>query len=506
MTRWSDVVEMGRRRGRDRASDGSLIGASPELEPVASAASPAIVVSVLSRSPRRSISSLSRAKSSRRFVAAAAIAGALTVAACAPPPPPPPPPVSTTTLPPRPACTVPAASARSFAAPTPTPGASPPSAPVLTGSAEITTAANDAVQEAAQAGEDSVTVVAVDDHGRPSSIDVPLDQAVDVALATARQLDVVAVEAPSYGEALDAAATTTTTTTTTAPLPTDPDVDKQWALASFPFSALWACSKGAGITVGIVDSGVQGDHPDLAGRVLGGASIDKGVVTLGGGSTDVNGHGTHVAGIIGAGINGVGIVGVAPEVTLLPVRVLDSTGTGLNSDIGAGISWAVDHGANVINISIGSSVNSAVVSSAVDYAVQRGVTVVAAAGNNHQLTPADVPQYPAALDSTVAVAALSPSGAIAGYSTNGSYVDVAAPGSTIWSSVPPSTWGTKSGTSMAAPHVSALIALILGSRGSVAPPAMLSRLTSTATDGGPAGFDPMFGWGRIDPIAALDAP
>ena len=124
-----------------------------------------------------------------------------------------------------------------------------------------------------------MTVVAVDDHGRPSSIDAPLDQAVDIALATAQRLDVVAVEAPSYGKALDAAATTTTTT---APLPTDPDVDKQWALSSFPFTALWACSKGAGITVGIVDSGVQGDHPDLAGRVLGGSSIQGGVVTRAG--------------------------------------------------------------------------------------------------------------------------------------------------------------------------------------------------------------------------------
>ena len=255
-----------------------------------------------------------------------------------------------------------------------------------------------------------MTVVAVDDHGRPSSIDAPLDQAVDVALATARRLDVVAVEAPSYGQALEAAATTTTTA---APLPTDPDVDKQWALSSFPFTALWACSKGAGITVGIVDSGVQGDHPDLAGRVLGGASIQGGAVTPGGGTTDVNGHGTHVAGIIGAGVNGVGIVGVAPEVTILPVRVLDSNGVGANSDIGAGITWAVDHGANVVNISIGSNTNSPSVSSAVDYAVQRGVTVVAAAGNNHQLSPPDVPQYPAALDSTVAVAALSQSGGIA---------------------------------------------------------------------------------------------
>ena len=165
-----------------------------------------------------------------------AVVGALTVAACGPPAPPPTPPVSTTTLPPRQACTVPAPSAQSSAAATPAPATPVPSAPALTGSAEITTAATDAVQQAAQAGEDSVTVVAVDDHGRPSSIDAPLDQAVDVALATAQRLDVVAVEAPSYGQALDAAATTTTTTTTTAPLPNDPDVDKQWALSSFPFT------------------------------------------------------------------------------------------------------------------------------------------------------------------------------------------------------------------------------------------------------------------------------
>jgi subtilisin family serine protease len=450
--------------------------------------------------------SLTWPKAPIRLLAGVAVAGALAVAACSPPPPPPPPPVPTTTLPVRPACTVPAGSAHSAAIATAAPEspvAGQPRLPALTGSAEITTAANDAVQQAAQAGEDSVTVVAVDDHGRPSNIDVPLDQAVDVALATAERLDVVGVEAPSYAHALEASATTTTT----APLPGDPDVDKQWALASFPFSALWACSKGAGITIGVVDSGVQGDHPDLAGRVLGGAAIQNAAVTLNGGATDVNGHGTHVAGIIAAGENGVGIVGVAPEATILPVRVLDSTGSGLNSDIGDGIKWAVDHGANVINISIGSSTNSASVATAVDYAVQRGVTVVAAAGNNHQAaTGADAPQYPAALDSTVAVAALSQSGAIASYSTNGAYVDVAAPGSNIWSTIPVSTWGSKSGTSMASPHVTALIALILGSRGSVAPAAMLSRLTSTAADAGPAGFDSMFGWGRIDPVAALDAP
>jgi serine protease len=446
---------------------------------------------------------LSRDNARPWLLTAVVAAGAVLIAACGPPPAPPPP-VTTTTLPVKPVCTVPTQKGQAAAASAAGASAAPAEAPpTLTGSAEITTAATEAVAQATKSGEDSVTVVAVDDRGRPSIIPAPLDQAVDVALSTAQRLDVVTVEAPSYGQALDAAETTTTTT---PPPSSDPDVDKQWALAAFPFSALWACSKGAGITVGIVDSGVQGDHPDLAGRVLPGVAI-QGVVQPGGGSPDVNGHGTHVAGIIGAGDNGVGIVGVAPEVSILPVRVLDSNGVGANSDIGAGITWAVDNGANVVNISIGSSTNSASVSSAVSYAVQHGVTVVAAAGNNHQANPPDVPQYPAALDDTVAVAALSqPGDNIAGYSTRGGYVDVAAPGSNIWSSIPTSTWGSKSGTSMATPHVAALVAVILGARGGIAPAAMLSRLTTTASDAGPAGFDQMFGWGRIDPIAALDAP
>ena len=195
-----------------------------------------------------------------------AVVGALTLAACGPPAPPPTPPVSTTTLPPRQACTVPAPSARSSEAPAPAPAAPEPGAPALTGSAEITTAATDAVQQAAQAGEDSVTVVAVNDRGRPSSIDAPLDQAVDVALSTAQRLDV-----SRSRRRPTARRSTPATPATVAPLPNDPDVDKQWALANFPFTALWACSKGAGVAVGIVDSGVQADHPDLAGRVLGGA-------------------------------------------------------------------------------------------------------------------------------------------------------------------------------------------------------------------------------------------
>jgi subtilisin family serine protease len=365
--------------------------------------------------------------------------------------------------------------------------------PVLTGSEEITTAATEAVAAAARAGADQVTVVAVDDAGRPSIQPVPLAHAVDVALATAESLDVVAVEPPSYAQALE---------TSPAPEPTDPDVDQQWAMFAFPFSTVWQCGQGAGITVAVVDSGVQANHPDLTGRVRPGAAIVNGAVQNGAGLIDVNGHGTHVAGIIGAGLNGVGVVGVAPEVTILPVRVLDANGVGPNSDIGKGITWAVDHGAKVINVSIGSDTKSASVSTAVGYAVDHGVTVVAAAGNGG---PTGKPRYPAALSEVIAVGALDPNGDVASYSTNGDYVDVVAPGTKIYSTKIPSTWGENTGTSMASPHVAALAALVIDARGSVSPGNMLRRLTSTATDAGPPGFDPAYGWGCINPIAAVNA-
>jgi subtilisin family serine protease len=223
---------------------------------------------------------------------------------------------------------------------------------------------------------------------------------------------------------------------------------------------------------------------------------------VGGGATDVDGHGTHVAGIIAAGDNGVGVVGVAPSARILPVRTLDATGSGLSSDIAKGITWAVDHGANVINLSLGSDAESSAVDAAVAYATSHNVDVVAAAGNTGPGAPAE---FPAALPAVIAVAALDEDGTVATYSTRGSYVDVAAPGTSILSTYPPSTWARLSGTSMASPHVAGLVALVIGGRGKVAPSSMLSRIKATATDAGPRGADSAYGAGRINPIALFNA-
>jgi subtilisin family serine protease len=368
----------------------------------------------------------------------------------------------------------------------PTPEAATPAA--LTGS-ELVTAARDAAHTAERRGENDLAVVAVDGNGRPTLVAATPSDAVAVALATSVDLDVVGVEVPNVVHALEASA--------------DPLEQQQWALRKFAFSALWPCGRGAGVTVAIVDTGVQADHPDLNGRVGPGiAFLNNGPAQPGAGGTDPNGHGTHVAGIVAAGENGVGIVGVAPEATILPVRVLGSDGNGLSTDIAKGITWAVDRKAAVVNLSLGSDLDSPSIDAAVDYATSHGVVVVAAAGNTGSGGPA---QFPGVLPSVIAVAGVRQDLSIAGYSTRGDYVDVAAPGSSILSTVPPSDWIAKSGTSMSSPHVAGLAALIIDARGSVTPAAMLNRLTSTATDAGAKGFDPAYGWGLINPVAALNA-
>jgi subtilisin family serine protease len=285
----------------------------------------------------------------------------------------------------------------------------------------------------------------------------------------------------------------------------DPRLKNQWALSAYPFSSLWPCGRGAGVTVAVVDTGVQANHPDFSGHVLPGASIlNGGPVVPGGGTTDPNGHGTHVAGIIGAAENGIGIVGVAPQATILPVRVLGANGSGLSTDIAQGIIWATDHGAAIVNLSLGSDIDSPSMDSAVSYAVAHGVVVVASAGNTGDTT--GLPEYPGALPDVIAVAAVDRTGEVAPYSTQADYVDLAAPGTDILSTVPTSTWEKKSGTSMSAPHVSGLVALLIDARGPIAPATMRTRLTSTATDAGPKGVDPAYGWGRVNPLAALTAP
>jgi hypothetical protein len=219
------------------------------------------------------------------------------------------------------------------------------------------------------------------------------------------------------------------------------------------------------VVVAVVDTGVDLTHPDLKANLLPGYDFVQHDTI----PQDGEGHGTHVAGTIAARINGIGVVGVAPMVKILPVRVLDNTGSGYTSDVIAGIKWAADHGARVINLSLGSTHYNVNMKAVVDYAIGKGAVVIAAAGNDGD--GYNLPCYPAAYPEVVAVAAVDANGRHAFFSNYGSYVDIAAPGEKydydylygdgIFSTFLNGGYTAMSGTSMASPHVAGEAAQIL---------------------------------------------
>jgi type VII secretion-associated serine protease mycosin len=262
----------------------------------------------------------------------------------------------------------------------------------------------------------------------------------------------------------------------------------------------WQKSTGAGATVAVIDTGVDASHPDLAGQILPG--YDE-ITKTAGTSVDPNGHGSHVAGTIAAVTgNGVGVSSIAPNAKILPIRVLGADGSGYMSDAASGIIYAADHGANVINMSLGSSSQVAAVTNAISYARSKGVVVVAAAGNSR--SSGSPTSYPAADAGVIAVAATDSSDTVASYSNQGSYVDVAAPGSNILSTTGGS-YAAWNGTSMASPHVAAVAALLKGYNSALTPDQIEKAIETSAVDLGPAGKDTDYGYGRIDAAAALAA-
>ncbi|GIE77648.1 hypothetical protein Aph02nite_35980 [Actinoplanes philippinensis] len=286
-----------------------------------------------------------------------------------------------------------------------------------------------------------------------------------------------------------------------APTGSDPSRAQQWDLPKIRTVEAWQKSTGAGVTVAVIDSGVDSTHPDLAANVLSGfdATTDRE-----GPTTDRHGHGTHVAGTIAAVTgNAVGVSGFAPNVKILPVKVLGDNGSGNMSDTAQGITWAADHGAQVINMSLGGTQQVEAVSTAIAYARSKGVTVVAAAGNARQ--QGSPTSYPAADTGVIGVGATDSNDRVGVYSNAGDYVDVSAPGTDILSTSPGGQYKTMSGTSMASPHVAAIAALLKSYRSSLTPDQVETTLERSAVDLGAAGFDNDFGNGRIDALAALNS-
>jgi subtilisin len=261
---------------------------------------------------------------------------------------------------------------------------------------------------------------------------------------------------------------------------------------------------GAGVNVAVLDTGVDCSHEDLAGGCVLGANFTIDAFA------DGHGHGTHVAGIIGARDNLVGTIGVAPESTIYAVKVLANNGSGALSWVAAGIDWAVNNNIQVINMSLSASTGSLALAEAVAAAQAAGVLVVSAAGNSGCCNTVG---YPAKYAGSMAIGAVDLNDAIASFSSTGVEVDVVAPGVAVKSSVPvgscpsglcdPTGYKLLNGTSMATPHVAGAGALLM-SRGFTAGQAWMA-LTGTAVDLGAAGEDTVYGAGRINAFAAVNS-
>jgi subtilisin family serine protease len=381
---------------------------------------------------------------------------------------------------------------------------------------------------------------------RLARVQTPTGQEVAVAAALRRQPEVIYAEldyAATVGAGFSLSAqadqprqpsgSETHAGTARKPAPTvypnDPELARQWGLMKINAPAAWSIITGAvSITIAVVDSGIDLGHPDLALQLW----VNPGEIPGNGVDDDANGkvddmhgwhffqaangpaedarvqddfgHGTHVAGIAAAATdNGIGVAGVAWGSRLMAVKVLDQYGNGWYSDIIAGIVYAADNGAQIINLSLGGALASQALCDAVTYAHGRGALVVAATGNSNAAV-----LYPAACAGALAVAATDRADARPVFSNFGPQVALAAPGVDIYSTwyytgIRASGYFTKSGTSMATPHVAGAAALLWSQWPAWRADQVRQQLLSTATDVSAPGWDPYSGWGRLNVAAAL---
>lgn len=379
-------------------------------------------------------------------------------------------------------------------------------------------AAGPALAEALAA--QAASVQAIYPGPRLARLQTPIGQEAAVAAALRGRPEVVYAELDYMAGAA---------TTADLQLPNDPEFPRQWGLTKINAPAAWSVITGAvSITMAVVDSGIDLGHPDLAPQLW--ANPDE--IPGNGADDDANGkiddvygwhlfqaangpaedarvqddfgHGTHVAGIAAAATdNGIGIAGVAAGARIMAVKVLDQYGNGWYSDIIAGIVYAADNGAQLINLSLGGATSSQALCDAAAYAESRGALVIAAAGNTGGAV-----LYPAACPAALAVAATDQLDARPGFSNYGAQIELAAPGVNIYSTwyavgIGASGYFTRSGTSMAAPHVTGAAALIWSRWPTWTADQVRQQLITTADDVNTKGWDPYSGWGRLNAAAAL---
>jgi thermitase len=287
--------------------------------------------------------------------------------------------------------------------------------------------------------------------------------------------------------------------------PNDPDLlsaDRTYGISVTHTVEGWEYTTGnAAIMIAVVDTGLNLNHPEFSGRVVAGYDF----INNDADPMDDNGHGTHTAGIVAAGSNnGIGMVGVCPQCSIMPVKVFNQNNAGTWSSVAKGVLYAVDQGARVINLSLGAAVSSQTLEEAIAYATAHDVLVVAAAGN----MGTDRKFYPAALDGVLAVSATDAQDSHWSLSNYGDYIDVAAPGYAIFSTYHDLNnyyqgYNYMSGTSMAAPFVAGLAGLLLSQEVERTPADITKLITSTADKMGTSIDDAYFGHGRINVARAL---
>lgn len=301
--------------------------------------------------------------------------------------------------------------------------------------------------------------------------------------------------------------------------PNDSSATLQWGLDTIHAYEAWDISRGThDVVVAVLDTGIDWNHPDLAANIWNDSSGYHGYNFISSNhlpmddntnSYDDAGvwipntytyHGTHVAGVVGAVINNnLGVAGMA-QVRMMAVKVMNDSGEGTDATVASGVRWAVDHGANIVTMSLGVDGASIALESAIVYASQHGVVTVAASGNSGS----SYVSYPAAYPSVIAVGAIDSTLRRASFSNFGDGLDVMAPGVMIYSTQGGGGYQYLSGTSTAAPYVAGIVALMLSVNPALTPVEIGSVINATATDISRAGYDTSTGWGIVDAFKAVN--
>lgn len=292
--------------------------------------------------------------------------------------------------------------------------------------------------------------------------------------------------------------------------PNDSRFPQQYSPQRISAPAAWDVTHGSSsVVIAILDTGIDCLHEDIAGKCLPGHDFISNVPIGSAVNSDDHGHGTHVTSIA-AGVtnNGVGVAGICWLCQYMPVKVLDSGGGGTWAQIAAGIRFATDNGAHIINMSLGGTGSDGDVNSAVDYAFNRGVLIVSACGNNSFDSNC---LYPASYSNSMAVSCTDSTDTICDFSSRGTEVDISAPGLSVLAAAStgfcplcdPSGYRSLSGTSMSTPHVVGVAGLIKSIRPTITVNSLWGLLEVSSDDRGPVGWDTSWGAGRLNALKAV---